>query len=1150
MDSPRHLTPQRPLRSTPKKLSELLTAFGASRSPSSLSRMQRAPQADIGHANAARSESSPGEIVAGGLDQPMSNGDDTGDTSSDDVIHAVPRGTLSGSPSTRQLPSRSARQNASYAPPARSTKARTSQRTQNVLLSDTTGPSAKPKATEKPATARNQIRQDIANNTKPKRNAFILANKDLFLRLLPPSNYVAKLHEHANIGTNAAVIPRTTLLSQPEGVTATMKPYQLEGLTFLVHMYRNGMSAVLGDEMGLGKTLQTLSLFQYLKVSEPSSSEETRPFLVICPLSVLSSWAAEAAKWTPDLKVIRFHGPKVERERLKQQTLGFIDRYGSNTGKSKGKRKSTRASEVIDLTEDERPVDLVITTYETFVGEQNWFKRAFAWRYVVLDEGHKIKSEKSDVSSSLQTLRAEHRLLLTGTPLQNNLQELWALLHWLFPEVFPVETAMNFKQAFDLTKGRASTAFMDDARRLLEIIMLRRMKSSPGVDLGLPPKEEVLLFIPLTPMQRWWYTRLLTKADNMLLEDLFQGGKAKIKQELEQESKDEEELLNLQKAAQASEDNDVWAESKQIMANAMQTVDKQEKNEYQKLMHLMTQLRKACSHPYLLPGSCPDPYTIGNHIRIASGKFIVLEKLVQELVVKQRKKVLIFSGWTRTLDMVGDLLALIGITNGSGPLKYARLDGSTQRAKRNLAIRMFNGQDSDTKIMLLSTRAGGLGINLTSATDVVFMDEDWNPQVTLQAEARSHRIGQTKKVTVYKLCTQGTVEEQMMGRIRKKLYLSAKITESMRNLHQANEPGKKRKRTDNAAPDDDAPQLDASQLKSLLRRGAQTLVAPEINIDEMLDWDWQTTLDKCKSSPEEQVDKSIKAEETIDEEAWLNNAEKVETAVFNGKRFHRELDKAAKEETDLTRADRRLNKNTTVMVGGFAISKESMGCADWEAVPTLAGKDPRLAEPVKVKKDPIRSQEFCQVCWDGGDLFCCDGCPRSYHSGCLEGDSKIRAKGIAKYYCPQHQCFDCTKKTAEAGGLMYRCRWCEKGFCEDCLNWDTAHLVDESLPELEMLNYFTENGYFVDCHVCVERWEQDPGDHRLMLTEKARIEQAYRKFQVAQQHATLGADNGPDTLATVSEAVTPVETYMPTPKKQKTSFFAESGALQHSAPNS
>lgn len=1047
---------------------------------------------------------------------------------------------MSRSSSTRQLPARSAKQTTSYARRPPINQNRTNRK---VLVSDTLPASARP---DKPATARSLIRKDIADNTKPKRDAFLLAHKDIFTPLLPRSNYITKLNrEHTRTGIDVAPTP---LLSQPEGVTARMKPYQLEGLTFLVHMYRNGMSAILGDEMGLGKTLQTLALFQYLKVFEPSSSEETRPFLVVCPLSVIQSWAAEAAKWTPDLKVIRFHGPKAERERMKQETLGFIDRYGSNTGKSKG--RSTQTSSAIDLAEEEKPVDLVITTYETFVADQGWFKRAFAWRYVVLDEGHKIKSKKTEVATSLQTLGAEHRLLLTGTPLQNNLEELWSLLHWLLPEVFPAETSTKFSQAFDLSKGRASTTFMDDARRLLEIIMLRRMKDSPGVDLGLPPKEEILLFAPLTPMQRWWYTRLLTKADTLLLEDLFKGSKVKMEQEIKQEHKDAEELASLQKAAEGSDANGVWAESKQIMANATQNASQHGTHEYQKLMNLMTQLRKACSHPYLLPGASPDPYTIGNHIRIASGKFIVLEKLVQELVVKQRKKIIIFSGWTRTLDMVVDLLALIGFSNGTGPMKFSRLDGSTDRARRNLAIRLFNNLNSDVHIMLLSTRAGGLGINLTSATDVVFMDEDWNPQVTLQAEARSHRIGQTKKVTVYKLCSQGTVEEQMMGRIRKKLYLSAKITESMRNMHTGDQIGQKRKRMEAAATEDDAPQLDTSQLKSLLRRGAQTLVAPQIDVNEMLTWDWQTTLEKCKGhQPEtDDADGSTKTEPQIDEDAWLNNVEKVETAIFEGKKFHRQLDKEAKQNIDLIRADRRVNKNTTIMIDGFAISKESMSCADWEAVPTLAGKDRRLAEPKKVKKDPIQSQEFCQVCWDGGELVCCSGCPRSYHYDCLGEESKARANAFGNYHCPQHQCFDCNKKTAEAGGLVYRCRWCEKGFCEDCLDWDKAHLIDYSLPELEMLNYYTENGYYIDCHHCVENWKQDPEDLQAMVNEKARIEKLYSKFQLAEQDASPGADYGPDTMATVSEAMTPDETSsMPTPKKLKSESFAGLGLVPSDA---
>jgi SWI/SNF-related matrix-associated actin-dependent regulator of chromatin subfamily A member 5 len=205
-----------------------------------------------------------------------------------------------------------------------------------------------------------------------------------------------------------------------------MKPYQLLGLSFLVWLHNNGVSGILGDEMGLGKTLQTLSLFQYLKEhEEPSASGgQCRPFLVVCPLSVLSSWMAETRKWTPGLKVLRFHGPLAERNRLKKIAEGKRDLYGHDTHRLKGRRKERRSargklvvtpdSNLEDNESEERAVDLLITTYETFQSEQNWFKRAFVWRYVVLDEGHKIKNDLSQISKSLQGLGAEYRLILTG----------------------------------------------------------------------------------------------------------------------------------------------------------------------------------------------------------------------------------------------------------------------------------------------------------------------------------------------------------------------------------------------------------------------------------------------------------------------------------------------------------------------------------------------------------------------------------------------------------------------------------------------------------------------------------------------------------------------------------------------------------------
>lgn len=204
-----------------------------------------------------------------------------------------------------------------------------------------------------------------------------------------------------------------------------MKPYQLSGLSFLVYLHKNGLSGILGDEMGLGKTLQTLALVQRLKeqdASAKSSDKETRPFLIICPLSVLSSWMAEARRWTPDLKVLRFHGPVQERDRLKRIADGRTDYYGHKLGRPAKKPKINGSGKPVislvsnsdDETQAGRSFDIIVTTYDTYLAEQNWFKRAFVWRYVVLDEGHKIKNDLSQISMALQGLQAEFRLILTG----------------------------------------------------------------------------------------------------------------------------------------------------------------------------------------------------------------------------------------------------------------------------------------------------------------------------------------------------------------------------------------------------------------------------------------------------------------------------------------------------------------------------------------------------------------------------------------------------------------------------------------------------------------------------------------------------------------------------------------------------------------
>lgn len=445
----------------------------------------------------------------------------------------------------------------------------------------------------------------------------------------------------------------------------------------------------------------------------------------------------------PQLKVLRYHGTPSERERLKRVALGQEDQHGHETLQATDRKASLKAGFKVPRLPTKSASDsykIIVTTYDTFKAEQSWFKHSFVWRYVVLDEGHMIKSNVTQIATALKRIASEYRLILTGTPVQNDLVELWSLLAWLFPDVFTDSTKAIFKESFDLARGRANQKTMNDARRLLELIMLRRMKDSPGVNLGLPPKEEVLLYVPLTPMQRFWYMRLLTRVDDAILDDLFANGKQKELVALEQEKQEDETLNQIQELEAKQNDPSCdenqkkkWEETADIMR---QSIQKDQGagvagTAWRRLMNLVMQLRKCCSHPYLLPGAQPDPYYTGQHIIRASGKFILLEKLLKRSIFEQGKKVLIFSGFTETLDWCESLLEMI--SNFGKDFQYLRLDGGTNRARRNLEMRLFNKRDSNHKVMLLSTRAGGLGINLTTAEDVIFLDEDWNPQVVLSS---------------------------------------------------------------------------------------------------------------------------------------------------------------------------------------------------------------------------------------------------------------------------------------------------------------------------------------------------------------------------------------------------------------------------------
>lgn len=259
----------------------------------------------------------------------------------------------------------------------------------------------------------------------------------------------------------------------------------------------------------------------------------------------------------------------------------------------------------------------------------------------------------------------------------------------------------------------------------------------------------------------------------------------------------------------------------------------------------------------------------------------------------------------------------------------------------------------------------------------------------------------------------------------------------------------------------------------------------------------------------------------IDEEAersWLTGLERVQADIFDGKKLNKAKTnkEVAAELYETDRADRRVGKNTTVLVDGFAISKESMNCAEWEAVPTFAGKDARLAEPKRAKKAKIEPQSHCQVCFDGGELHLCQACPRAYHAKCLDVEFQAKAKGWS-FNCPQHECHDCSQKTTDAGGMLYRCRWCERAFCEDCMDFDKAVLVGNTLIEYENLGYGeAQQAFYIECMSCVDHFELVPDDKNFC----AELEHEFEK-----EHAKRAADMAEaarleaEQLATVAGAV-------------------------------
>lgn len=468
-----------------------------------------------------------------------------------------------------------------------------------------------------------------------------------------------------------------------------MRDYQVRGLNWMIGLFENGINGILADEMGLGKTLQTISMLGYLK----HYRKVTGPHIVIVPKSTLQNWINEFTRWCPSLEVVALNGSKDERAIFCRDVLlpgGY---------------------------------EVCVTTYEQVMYEKTFVKK-INWRYCIIDEAHRIKNENSKLATILREFRVTNRFLLTGTPLQNNLHELWALLNFLLPDIFG--SSSEFDEWFDPKKMTDNTDLIQRLHRILRPFLLRRLKSE--VEKSLLPKKLVNIYVPLSKMQRDWYKRILVK-DIDLLNSFGRNG------------------------------------------------------ERMRLMNILMHLRKCSNHPYLFDGAEPGPpYTTEQHLVENSGKMVVLDKLLTKLKAKD-DRVLIFSQMTGVLDILEDYCIWRGH-------QYCRLDGSTSHTDRTDRIAAFNAPGSEKFVFMLSTKAGGLGINLMTANIVIIYDSDWNPQNDLQAMDRAHRIGQTKQVIVYRIIAENTIDEKIIERAEMKKRLDNIVIQQGRLVDQTKKLGK------------------------------------------------------------------------------------------------------------------------------------------------------------------------------------------------------------------------------------------------------------------------------------------------------------------------------------------------------------------------
>jgi len=526
-------------------------------------------------------------------------------------------------------------------------------------------------------------------------------------------------------------------------VGGSLKEYQVKGLQWMVSLYNNNLNGILADEMGLGKTIQTISLVTYLIEKKMQNG----PYLVIVPLSTLTNWNLEFDKWAPSVSKVVYKGPpnarKLQQEKIRQGKF-----------------------------------QVLLTTYEYIIKDRPLLSK-IKWFHMIIDEGHRMKNSNSKLSATIQQYYStRYRLILTGTPLQNNLSELWAMLNFVLPNIFKSAKTFDewFSAPFANTGGQDKMELTEEEqilviRRLHKVLrpfLLRRLKKD--VEKDLPDKTEKVIKCKFSALQSRLYKQMVTH-QKILVSD-GKGGKAGARG----------------------------------------------------LSNMIMQLRKLCNHPFVFDEveNQMNPLNTSNDLLWrTAGKFELLDRILPKYKATGHR-VLMFFQMTAIMDIMEDFLRYRGV-------QYLRLDGTTKSEDRSDLLRDFNRPDSPYFMFLLSTRAGGLGLNLQTADTVIIYDSDWNPHQDLQAQDRAHRIGQKNEVRILRLISSASVEEKILERARFKLDMDGKVIQAGRFDNKSSETDRDAMlrtllETADMAETGEQEEMDDEELNMILARSEDELV--------------------------------------------------------------------------------------------------------------------------------------------------------------------------------------------------------------------------------------------------------------------------------------------------------------------------------------